>query len=217
MNNHLVLMSNSRKKFLKALAGTFTLGWLFNSKAEAKPEEKPAALSVDPLVGQIAIFPYSFTPRNWLPCEGQILVIQQYQSLYSLLGNSFGGSAQSGTFALPDLRGRTIVGQGSGIGLTATAMGEMRGSESVTLATNQLPSHSHDLNVSSAAGTTHIAQGNVPATNRDGILHYASSANTIASSGTIGNTGGGQPVNVMQPSLTLRYFISIAGTFPSQS
>lgn len=207
-------MSNSRKKFLKALAGTFTLGWLFNSKAEAKTGEKTAEFTTAPYTGQIAIFPYTQTPRDWLPREGQLLLRNQYPSLFALIGTSFGGNGST-NFALPDLRGRTMIGAGTGSGLSATSIGESKGSETITLSTGQLPAHSHDLNVSSSVGTTHIAQGNVPASNRDGILQYASSANTIASSGTIGNSGSGQSINIMQPSLTLRFFICVNGQFPS--
>lgn len=204
-------MSNSRKTFLKALAGTFTLSWLFNSKAEAKSDifqEAPTAY-----LGQIFLFSFNYAPAGWLPCDGRELLISEYSNLYSLIGTTYGGNGST-NFRLPDLRGRVPMGYGSGTGLTATTIGEQQGAETITLTAAQVPSHTHDLNVASGSGTSFEAQGNVPASNRDGILHYAAAANTIAAAGAIGSTGSGAAIDVMQPSLSINFCIAVAGTFP---
>jgi len=95
-------------------------------------------------IGEIRAFPYSFTPLDWLPCDGRIVSVAQYQALYSLIGNTYGGT-QNQTFGLPDLRGRAVIGQGQGPGLTNYVYGSHQGAETVTLNGNQTPNHSHTL------------------------------------------------------------------------
>ncbi len=104
----------------------------------------PQRNSSDPLIGEIAIFPYDFVPVNWLPCDGRTLSTSSYTSLYSLLSTIYGGNGIT-TFRLPDLRGRTVVGVGQGSGLSNYYLGQQVGSETQTLNNSQLPAHNHQI------------------------------------------------------------------------
>ena len=106
---------------------------------------------MDPFLGEIRIFPFGFAPEGWLPCEGQELQVSQNQALWSLLGNAYGGNAPT-TFKLPDLRGRTPMGQGQHNG-NSYAMGNAVGSQTVTLTTDQLPQHTHMMMALSTPAT----------------------------------------------------------------
>ena len=205
-------MSASRKKFLKAIVGTLGLG-LFSShksSAEEKTETTAQPFVGEPLIGTIAIFPYRFVPRNWLACNGQLLNTNEYQTLFSLLGYTFGGSGTN--FALPDLRDRFPIGAG-----TTYSRGATGGSATHTLSANQMPAHNHDLNVSSAPGTSHEASGKVLAANRDGILHYGATADATLAAGAVSTEGSGAAINHMPPYLSLQFCIAAAGVYPSQS
>ena len=93
-------------------------------------------------LAQIMFMALNFTPRNWAPCDGRLISIASNTALFSLLGTTYGGNGTT-TFALPDLRGRVPVGQGSGPGLSPYSLGQMGGVETVTLTTTQIPSHTH--------------------------------------------------------------------------
>lgn len=212
-------MKKSRKNFLKGLAGVFTLGWLFsgNEEANANKLNKTGSMSIsDPTIGQITMFAGNFAPRNWAFCDGQLLPISENSALFSILGTTYGGDGRT-TFGLPDLRSRVPIHAGRGPGLTERRLGAKGGSETNSLTQNQLPSHSHSLQGTSEPGTSNSPDGNIPAVNRDGILHYGSTANVGMGSGSIGETGGGQPVNNMQPYLGINYIIALQGIFPSRS
>src|SRR4051795_6561359 len=96
----------------------------------------------DPFVAEIRIFPFNFAPKGWAFCNGQILPISQNTALFSLLGTMYGGNGQT-TFALPDLRGRAVLGPGQGPGLSGRTQGELAGAENVTLIQGQMPAHQH--------------------------------------------------------------------------
>ena len=102
----------------------------------------PMRSSVEPFVGEIELFGFSFVPRNYAACNGQLMNIYDYSALYSLLGNQFGGDGRT-TFAVPDLRGRVAIGQGQGTGLSNYSLGQKVGAETITITTNNLPSHTH--------------------------------------------------------------------------
>ncbi len=106
---------------------------------------------MEPYIGQIQAFGFNFAPVGWAQCNGQLLPIAQYQALFSLLGTTYGGDGQT-TFALPDLRGRSIVHYGSGPGLSPVQLGQNGGHETVTLTINQLPSHNHAVSVAVNTG-----------------------------------------------------------------
>lgn len=168
----------------------------------------------EPYIGEIRIFPYSFAPRGWAFCQGQILSIAQNTALFSLLGITYGGNGQT-TFALPDLRGRVPMGSGQGPGLTNRTRGEMAGVESVTLLQNQMPAHSHAVACSSDDGNGGSPPGNYPASSGNPI--YSNAANSTMNPGMIGAAGGSQPHNNMQPYLVLNYCIALEGIFPSRN
>ena len=105
----------------------------------------------EPFLGEIKMFGGNFAPRGYALCNGQLLAIQQNTALFALLGTTYGGNGQT-TFALPDLRGRVPMSSGQGPGLTSRTLGEMSGSENVTLLSNQMPAHNHSVITNSGNG-----------------------------------------------------------------
>lgn len=176
----------------------------------------------DPFVGEIMLWAGTFAPRDWAFCNGQLVQISQNPALYSLLGTYYGGDGIT-TFALPDLRGRVPIGFGQGPGLSNRPLGQSSGQETVTLTQTQMPSHSHTLSLqlkaSSSRATAENPAGNFPARAPDNMYSNSSDTNMNpnAVSGTVGNTGGGQPHNNMQPYLALNYCIALMGLYPSRS
>ncbi len=115
-----------------------------------------------PFVGQIMETPYNFAPLGWAFCDGQLLPISEYDTLFALIGTTYGGDGQS-TFALPDLRGRTAIHPGQGSGLPAVSWGERAGAPTTTLLLGNIPSHNHPIQASSADGTQSDPSGAFPA------------------------------------------------------
>jgi microcystin-dependent protein len=174
----------------------------------------------EPFLGEIRIFGGNFAPNGWALCEGQLLSIAQNTALFSLLGTTYGGNGVN-DFALPDLRGRVPVGFGQGPGLSSYAQGQTGGAENQTLTTQQMPAHSHAVQATETPSTSD-PKGAVPAH----PLIAATPAspygahpdgNTTMNSGMIGPTGGGQPVNVVQPYLAVNYIIALQGIYPSRN
>jgi microcystin-dependent protein len=164
-------------------------------------------------IGEITLVPYNFAPRNYAFCNGQILSIAQNTALFSLLGTTYGGNGQT-TFALPDLRGRCAVSSGQGPGLSSYVLGEVTGSENVTLTANQMPAHNHSLGAvdddsNSSLVTNHLL-ANTP-------TYATGAANATMNAGAIGLAGGSQPHANIQPLLTLNYCIALAGIYPSRN
>ena len=176
-------------------------------------------MPLTPFVGQIMPAAFGFVPRGWAACNGQILSIQQNQALFSLLGVTYGGDGRI-TFALPDLRGRSIVGSD----FTSVAWGEIAGSETVGMTNEQLPRHTHSLQASTTAGPTGRPAPPVgklfgvnSATSPASIFAPAGSNEVVLSAGTnVPPSGGNQPHNNMQPYLTINYVIALNGMFPSR-
>lgn len=170
----------------------------------------------EPFIGQICVFGFNFAPRGWATCSGQILSIGQNTALFSLLGTTYGGNGQT-TFALPDLRGRVSNSMGQGPGLSNYDLGQVAGTESVTLSVNNLAAHAHTFAPLSAnfAADAGKPNGNVPAS----VASYtaAANANGAMAPGNTGPTGGSQPVSILQPFLTLNWCISLVGIFPSRN
>lgn len=170
----------------------------------------------DPFVAEIRIFPFNFAPKGWAFCDGQILPISQNTALFSLLGTTYGGDGKS-TFALPDLQGAApmhIGGNQPGPGLSYHDLGEMSGSESVTLLLSEIPQHTHNLIASQSDGVDRLPGAELMA-NGVGIGQYAvPSALTQLAFQTLAPAGGSQPHNNMQPYLTLNFNIALQGIFP---
>jgi microcystin-dependent protein len=174
---------------------------------------------MEPFVGQIQVFAFNYAPRGWASCEGQLLPINSYTALFSLIGTTYGGNGTT-TFALPDLRARVVVGVGRGPGLSAITWGERFGNESTSITKNNLPPV--DIKASSAnASQSAPTAGSVPAT--PGTLSGRTFAATEGYTGgapdvTLYNAGGnGFPINNRQPSLGMYYCIALQGIFPSRS
>jgi len=167
-----------------------------------------------PFLGEIFIVPYNFAPRGYAFCQGQILSIAQNTALFSLLGTTFGGNGQT-TFALPDLRGRMPLGVGQGPGLSNIDLGQVGGTESVTLTQNQLPTHSHGAASTQAAGTSTRPSNQFPASGQ--AIYGAATDGTTLNAGFIKNSGGSQPTSIVQPFLGLNYIIALEGIFPSRN
>ncbi|MEO6632458.1 MAG: tail fiber protein [Mucilaginibacter sp.] len=174
-----------------------------------------------PYIGQIFMYGYDWAPKNYALCANQQLAIQTNQALFSILGTTFGGNGVQ-TFALPDLRGRTYVGWGQGPGLSNYDLGEMIGTESVTLLQSNLPTHNHLMNVNNGVAVggdptgAYLSQG--PVVNSVTVATYSTSApNAVMNTGAIASAGGNQPVSVLQPYLAINFSICLYGLFPSRN
>jgi microcystin-dependent protein len=165
-----------------------------------------------PYVGEIRMFAGNFAPAGWMFCEGQLLPISDYETLFNLIGTTYGGDGQS-TFALPDLRGRLPIHQGGGFTLA-----ENGGVEQVTLGVPQIPAHSHPyLATTNVAGAT-SPTGNVLAQITGGsFLYFANPGSSAMAANSISATGGSQPHSNFQPYLCINFIISLFGVFPSQT
>ncbi|WP_297337900.1 tail fiber protein [Algoriphagus sp.] len=176
-----------------------------------------------PFVGQISLFAGNFAPAGWLFCDGSLVSISEYETLFQLIGTTYGGDGQS-TFALPDLRGRIPIHMGNGF-----VIGEMGGAAQVTLTTNQIPAHTHvvlgpSLQAYGAnAGNQSVPQGNYPAitpgeniyssVKREGV--FLQDPQGYDPNTAFGQTGGSQPHENQQPYLAVNFIISLFGIFPS--
>ena len=171
----------------------------------------------EPFLGCISIFGFNFAPRGWATCSGQILPINQNQSLYSLLGTTYGGDGRT-TFALPDMRGRVPIHAGSGSGLTPSSLGQRFGTERVTLTAAQIPAHSHTANASTANSTAATPQGNLAAPTVAAFNVYGDAASlTPGAGGQLGESDGGAAHDDMQPYTVLNFCIALQGPFPSRN
>ncbi|HEY0044433.1 MAG TPA: tail fiber protein [Allosphingosinicella sp.] len=169
----------------------------------------------DPFVAEIRIFPFNFAPKGWAFCDGQLLPISQNTALFSLLGTTYGGDGKS-NFALPNLQGSVALHPGQGQGLSLRDLGEIGGSQSVTLLQSEMPAHSHSANAigvlsstSTPSTSTALARslnGSAYADTSSGFQQMSPQALTLA--------GGSLPHNNMQPYLTLNYCIAMQGVFP---
>jgi microcystin-dependent protein len=169
-----------------------------------------------PYVGEIRMFGGNFAPAGWAFCNGQLLAIAQYDALFSLIGTSYGGDGQS-SFAVPDLRGRIPIHQGTGPSGATYMMGQAGGSETVNLTVGQLPSHSHPLVGAVVAGNQTSPADHVPA-NTVGIAAYINDPpDGNMNAQAIEQAGGSQPHENMQPFLSVSFIISLFGIFPSQT
>ena len=164
----------------------------------------------DPYVGEIRIFAGNFAPAGWMFCEGQLLPISENETLFQLIGTTYGGDGQS-TFAHPDLRGRLPIHQGNSFVLAQSG-----GVEDVTLTVNQTPVHSHPFIASTNNASTVNAQTNILAQTPSYTPYITGfTPNTPLNAASIGPSGGSQPHTNFQPYLCLDFIISLFGTYPS--
>lgn len=162
-----------------------------------------------PYVGEIRIFAGNFAPAGWNFCEGQLLPISEYETLFNLIGTTYGGDGQS-TFALPDLRGRLPIHQGNGF-----VMAETGGAEEITLTVNQIPSHTHPFLASTSPGSQGNPAGNVTAQNTLVQIYAEDVPSVSMGASAISSVGGSQPHTNFQPYLCVDFIISLFGIFPS--
>lgn len=163
-----------------------------------------------PYVGEIRMFAGNFAPAGWMFCEGQLLPISENETLFQLIGTTYGGDGQS-TFALPDLQGRVPLHQGSGFILAETG-----GVEEVNLTISQIPSHSHPMGASLNIGQDTSPSGKVVAQIGGGALPYIQdTTDTDMAQQAVTAVGGSQPHNNFQPYLCISFIISLFGIFPS--
>jgi len=156
---------------------------------------------------------FNFPPVGWASCDGQLISIAQNDVLFTLIGTTYGGDGQN-TFALPNLLGRVPLHQGSGPGLSARIIGELSGSETVTLTAGQLPQHSHIPLAHSANGSQSSPQNGL--WSGSAVAHYsADSPNIPMRSDLVGGVGGNQPHENMMPFVAINFIISMFGIFPS--
>jgi microcystin-dependent protein len=165
----------------------------------------------EPFLSEIKIFSFSFAPKGWALCNGQLLPISQNTALFSLLGTTYGGDGRT-TFGLPNLKARIPMHVGNG-----HTLGESDGSETVTLTTPEMPAHTHSAACSNVAGANPGAKGNVWAPDNNGNAPYSTASGTSMAANAIGTTGGGQPHPNVAPFEVLNFCIALQGIFPSQN
>lgn len=182
----------------------------------------------EPFIGQIIQGGWNFAPRGFMMCNGQLLAIQQYTALFSLLGTTFGGDGQK-TFGLPNLQGRSMVHPGTGSGLNPVQLGEVGGAQQVSLSTGNLPAHNHTAGVSGAVKATMqgATAGVVIARSNDLDTKVNSNPAIYAPVGTvvdtplapttIGITGSNLPFNNLSPYLGITHVIALEGIFPARN
>ena len=163
-----------------------------------------------PYVGEIRMFAGNFAPAGWMFCEGQLLPISENETLFNLIGTTYGGDGQS-TFALPDLRGRVPIHQGNSFTLAETG-----GAEEITLTVAQIPAHSHPYLATSTNANDANAVNNVAAQPTGGFPYLNAPPPVAMAPQSVGSTGGSQPHSNFQPYLCLDFIISLFGIFPSQ-
>ncbi len=169
----------------------------------------------EPFVGEIRMFAGNFAPRNWAFCDGQLLAISQNDALFSLLGTIYGGDGRT-TFGLPDMRGRIPIHAGTGPGLSQRRLGTRGGSEQVTVTTNQLPSHSHPMAVSSDVSNSPNPGNNVTARPSSVDLYINDTPDVSLASQAITSLGGGQSHDNIMPVTAIHFIIALFGIYPSR-
>lgn len=166
----------------------------------------------EPFLAEIRMVGFNFAPRGWAFCDGQIMPINQNQSLYTLLGTTYGGDGRT-SFALPDLRGRTPIHVGEGY-----SEGNKGGEETHTLSISEIPQHKHTVNASHDNATSISPSGRSLAGARENTYSAYDAVNAVAmANGFLSNTGGSHAHQNMQPYTTVNFCIAIQGLFPSRN
>jgi microcystin-dependent protein len=171
----------------------------------------------DPFVAEIRIFPFTFPPKGWAFCNGQLLPISQNTALFALLGTFYGGDGKS-TFALPGLQGSAPIHQGQGSGLSEYIIGQQGGSETVSLLESEIPAHTHMLQANGAPADLQLAAPDRAMARSNGGNAYKTpgGALTQLAPQALAPVGGDAPHNNMMPFLTLNFNIALQGVFPQR-
>jgi microcystin-dependent protein len=169
-----------------------------------------------PYVGEIRIFGGNFAPVGWAFCDGQLVPISENDTLFNLIGTTYGGDGQS-TFALPDLRGRLPLHQGTGSAGNTFNLGQPGGVEQVALATNQIPAHTHPMLALDQPGDQTTPGGNLPAQSFNVVPYINDVPGGAFNPAAVSSVGGNQPHTNLQPYLCVNFIISLFGVYPSQT
>jgi len=178
---------------------------------------------MDQYLGEVRMFAGNFAPKGWQLCNGQLLPIQQYAALFSLIGTFYGGNGTT-TFALPNLQSATPLHWGTGPGLSTYVIGETTGIENTTLLQQNLPAHSHLVRAVSATGDQstpanfYLASG-TDAISGDALSNYSDSTtpDVTLNVNSVGIAGSNLPAPVLQPLLAVTFIIALTGVFPSRN
>lgn len=173
----------------------------------------------DPFVAEIRIFPFNFAPRGWAWCDGQLLPLSQNTALFSLLGTTYGGNGKS-NFALPDMQGNAPMHPGQGPGLSLHDLGEIGGSQTVSLLESEIPSHPHTMRASADAADNNQPAGNMAAkpAGRGNNLYITTNTPLVQMNpNALAPAGGDQPHNNMMPFVTFYFNIALQGVFPPRT
>jgi len=168
----------------------------------------------EPFLAEVRMVGFNFAPRGWAFCDGQILPINQNQSLFSLLGTTYGGDGRT-SFALPDLRGRTPIHEGSSNG-SSHLLGQKGGQETLTLSASEMPQHDHVAQASDNNADSGEPGGRVLARSTSSTYHLPTNL-TALNPQAVSNTGGGQGHDNMMPYLAVTFCIALTGLFPSRN
>jgi microcystin-dependent protein len=172
---------------------------------------------VDCYVGEIRMFGGNYAPQDWLLCDGSLLLISMYETLYSLIGTTYGGNGAT-NFQLPDLRGRIPIGQGTGTGLTPRVLGQSLGAETVALAIGEAPAHNHAVTAGGAA-TDSVPTNKFPGVLTGGLLYSTKSLDipvVTMSAAAVGSAGQSFPHENIMPSLCITFIIATNGIYPTR-
>ena len=170
----------------------------------------------DSFIGEIRMFAGNFAPLDWAFCDGSLQAIAENEALFSLIGTTYGGDGQT-TYALPDLRGRFPIHQGTGPGLPSVVIGEQSGTETVALLTQQLPSHTHTPVANGAAGESPQPGGKTWGAYTDGMQYTSGPTNAPMAANALSSVGGGQPHENMPPFLGMNFIICLYGIYPPRA
>ena len=170
----------------------------------------------EPYVGEIRMFAGNFAPAGWMLCQGQTLPISENETLFNLIGTTYGGDGQE-TFQLPDLQSRVPIHMGTSKGGTTYQLAEMAGTEQETLTVQQIPIHNHALTCSTAPGAVNSPANQVIAASPSILLFIQDTPDSTLNTNSVTPQGGSQPHENVQPFLCINFIISLFGVFPSPS
>jgi len=170
----------------------------------------------DPFIGEIRMFAGNFAPQGWAFCDGQLLAVSQNDALFSLLGTIYGGDGRT-TFGLPDLRGRLPIHMGQGAGLSSRPIGQKSGQESVTVNTNELPTHTHTYQASKDIAGDPTGTGGVLGESPSITLYRATTPNVPMNANAITAVGGSGSHTNLMPFLCVNFIVALFGIYPSRN
>jgi microcystin-dependent protein len=169
-----------------------------------------------PYVGEIRMFAGNFAPAGWMFCSGQLMPISENETLFILIGTTYGGDGQS-TFALPNLQSRVPIHQGTAPGGSTYVLAQSGGVEDVTLTTNQMPAHTHPMVASTGIANSSNPANAILATSSQVSMYFGGNTNANMNATAISSAGGSQPHTNIQPFLCVNFIISLFGLFPNQT